>query len=130
MGNDMSYIDYCAKCRYAFTSRCIPHSRECNAEKSLILAEMKADSSANEVDETIKKLNDEIEKLKAENAALKNQKGEIAFYLEAALEVLNDGACSKNCWKCDHFKNCNEKRDCFRWRLTDDVFNLIYKGGK
>ena len=126
----MGYIDYCAKCRYAFTSHCIPHSRECLAEKALILAEMKAGSSANEVDKKINELNDEIEKLKAENEALKVQKGEIAFYLEAALEVLNDGACSKNCWKCDHFKNCKEKRDCFRWRLTDDVFNLIYKGVK
>ena len=88
----MGYIDYCAKCRYAFTSRCIPHSRECTAEKALILAEMKAGSSTNEVDNKIKELNDEIEKLKAENEALKVQKGEIAFYLEAALEVLNDGA--------------------------------------
>ena len=126
----MGYIDYCSKCRYAFTSKCQPRTRECNAEKALILAEMKTGSNANEIDSTIEQLKAENEKLKAENEALKNQKGEIAFYLETALEVLNDGSCNKNCWKCEHFRNCKESRDHFRWQLTDDVFNIIYKGKK
>lgn len=124
----MGYIDYCSKCRFAYTSRCQPHSRECNAEKALILAEMKTGSEPSEIEKTIERLKAENEKLKAENKQLKDEKGEIAFHLEAALEVLNDGSCQKNCWKCEHFSNCKKTQDRFKWRLTDDVFNLIYKG--
>ena len=126
----MSYIDYCLKCKYAFTSKCIPNSRECNAEKALILAELKAGSAANEADRTIRQLQIEKEKLKDEIVTLQKEKEEIAFLFEAALEVLNDGSCEKNCWKCAHFHNCHRNSNHFKWRLTDDAFNLIYKGVK
>ena len=109
------YIDYCSKCIYAYTVKCKPHTRDCNAEKARIRYEL--ETAPKERQEALALLQDENEKLKEDKLKLAN-------LLRIALEDLNNGSCHKNCTNCSNLVDCNTFKE-FHWRYTLDAMALI-----
>ena len=114
------YIDYCSKCIYAFTAKCKPHTKDCNAEKARIKYELETAPKEEQTALTL---------LQAENEKLKEDKKKLANLLKIALDDLNNGSCHKNCANCSNLVDCNTFKE-FHWRYTLDAMALINENEK